>query len=408
VSDVLTAGSSTELSTLVGLLWGGPHQDAVRVVTGAPPRGYRVIEQFVAVPSLRAARMLLPGSDRRVRAAALWHYNRLRAPATRAARAALAALARTGLDARLGSTVSVCLPASVGRSQEPDLVVTAMLAQRLGRGPLHAAIGVGSAGPNSKPTLQLFDATGAPVAFVKVGWNTLTRALVTAEAQALQSIGDDALPGIHRPRLLLHEQWHDLTLLASVPMPLTVRPLRRDSPPEPRVHSALPRVTGQLATTAYWDALRQRWRDLRDLSGTTVRDREAVDAYLGAVERRCGQAEVEIGAWHGDWVSWNMAVDGDDLWVWDWEHYAPLAPVGFDGAHFRFQHAFLVQRQPVDAALEVVSAPADDAPTQARVVAAAYPLEIVLRAARMHAQGAGWNPRFHDGAMDWLQSSAQR
>jgi len=38
----------------------------------------------------------------------------------------------------------------------------------------------------------------------------------------------------------------------------------------------------------------------------------------------------------------------------------------------------------------------------ARDTAAIYPLELVLRAARMNAMGAGWNPRFYPGILDVL------
>jgi hypothetical protein len=404
VSDPLSS-TSPELATLVGLLWRGEHQGAVHVGSGEVPDGHRVVERYVVVPSLRRARMLLPGGSPTVRSAALRHYNRLRAPRTRSLRAGLALLARAGIDSRFGTTLSVSVPDATGPDAEADLLVTSMLAQRLGHPHLHAAIGVGHSGPNRKPTLQLFDSGGQPVAFVKVGWNELTRGLVTAEAQALPEIGDEALPGIRRPRTLLHAQWHGLTLLASQPMPLGIRPLARGTVPQARVHTDLPRQISPLASSPYWDSVLERWRSVR--AGAPVRDITVVDAYVADVERRWGQAQAEVGAWHGDWVSWNMARHGEELWVWDWEHYAPLAPVGFDTAHFTFQQAFVAQQQPVGRALDLARAAAGSSGDQSAVVAAAYPLEIYLRAARFHAQGAGWNERFHDGALDWLSATAE-
>lgn len=400
--------ASTALATLISLLWRGEHQGTVHVATGEVPDGHRVVERYVVVPSLRRARMLLPGGDPTVRAAALRHYNRLRDPRTRGLRAGLAVLARTGIDSRFGTTLSVSVPAGTDPNAEGDLLVTSMLAQQLGHRRLHAAIGVGHSGPNSKPTLQLFGDGGRPVAFVKVGWNELTRGLVTAEAEALPGIGDDALPQIRRPRTLLHAQWHDLTLLASEPMPLGVRPLGRGTVPQARVHTALPRQSSPLRSSPYWDGVLERWRGLRAREAAPVRDVAVVDAYVADVERQWGLAQVEVGAWHGDWVSWNMARHDEELWVWDWEHYAPLAPVGFDTAHFAFQQAFVAQQQPVGRALDLARAAAGTAGDQSAVVAAAYPLEIYLRAARFHAQGAGWNERFHAGALDWLSTTAAR
>jgi hypothetical protein len=400
-------GADAELATLVRLLWRDEHQHAVRVVAGAPPPGFAAVERYHVVPGLARARMLLPGTPS-VRAAALSHYNRLRGRRTRAARAGLALLARSGLDARLGATVSVCLPGGTTPDEQADLLVTSMLARRLGRARLHAAVGIGHSGPNRKPTLQLFDDEGRPVAFVKVGWNRLTRGLVAAEAHALDTVDDDALPGIHRPRPLLHEQWHSLTLLATAPMPLDVAPLPASAAPESTVHQALPRLAAPLGGSPFWDGVLERWRGLRELAGTPPRDVAAVDAYVGSVERRWSGASVELGAWHGDWVPWNMARRGDELWVWDWEHYAPMAPIGFDGAHLTFQQSFVAEQQPAGVALDRVGTAPADGCSQAGVVAATYPLELYLRAARLHAHGGGWNERFHDDAVAWLASAAQR
>lgn len=407
MSDLL-ADTSTSLATLVRLLWHGGHQDDVRVTTGRVPAGLCAVERYVVVPNLRQARMLLPGDDRAVRAAALSHYNRLRQPRTRSLRAALALLARTGLDTRFATTVSICLPDRTGPQAEPDLLVTSMLAQRLGHRRLHAAIGVNRAGPNSKPTLQLFGSDGQPVAFVKVGWNRITRGLVNAEARALHGVGDDALPGIRRPRTLLHEQWHDLTLLATVAMPLDVRPVPHGAAPQERVHTALPQHSDLLGASAYWDGVLERWRGLRERADSSTRDLAVVDAYVAAVERRWASTSVDVGAWHGDWVSWNMARCGDQLWVWDWEHYAPLAPIGFDSAHFAFQQAFVAQQQPVARALGSARSAVVEPAEQRAVVAATYPLEIYLRAAHLNAEGAGWNVRFRDGVLDWLSATTQR
>jgi hypothetical protein len=243
---------STELATLVRLLWHGQHQDAVRVTADTVPDGYRLAESYVVVPSLGRARMLLPGANRTARLGALSHYNALREPRTRSIRAGLALLSRSGIDARLGAPLSICVPEATGPQDESELLVTSRLAQLLGHGRLDVAIGVNRPGPNSKPTLQVFGSAGQPVAFVKVGWNELTRDLVTREAEALRDIPDEVLPGLRRPRPLLHEQWHDLTLLATEPMPLGVRRLPRTQVLEARVHTAMPRLTGALGASAYW------------------------------------------------------------------------------------------------------------------------------------------------------------
>jgi hypothetical protein len=50
-----------------------------------------------------------------------------------------------------------------------------------------------------------------------------------------------------------------------------------------------------------------------------------------------GSTPVEMGAWHGDWGHWNMAVNEGSLALWDWERFGQPVPIGFDGLHFLAQ-----------------------------------------------------------------------
>ena len=42
---------------------------------------------------------------------------------------------------------------------------------------------------------------------------------------------------------------------------------------------------------------------------------------LARLAERYADQPVALGSWHGDWVPWNMARDGEEVLLWDWEHY---------------------------------------------------------------------------------------
>jgi thymidylate kinase len=56
-------------------------------------------------------------------------------------------------------------------------------------------------------------------------------------------------------------------------------------------------------------------------------------------------ADVEICLCHGDFTPWNMFVEKDLLYVYDWELADPMRPIGFDVFHFFIQQGILVDRK---------------------------------------------------------------
>lgn len=408
----LPAGTSRELLALVTQLWPGVAQGALRVAVRRPPGGWRCVEAFLVVPGLTRAQMLLP-ADPRVAARSLNHYRALREPRARTYRLAVAGALRLPVAGRRAfDTMTVCARVE-DSTVHSELSAVHWVAQRLATGPLHAAIGLTNPGPNRKPILQLFDERGAPVGFVKVGWNALTATMVDNEARALRELDADGTTYPLRPRVLLHERWQGMSLLVTAPLPLDLRAVssasRAPAGPYHRLGpDAAPTVSvSRLADSRYWQQVRARVDDV--CGGVAAAEGQALRAHVDAVEANAGQLDVAFGRWHGDWVYWNMACQADRLWVWDWEHASSGAPVGFDAMHFTFQREFVRRRRSFAESVLTAAAAAGDVPGQRQLPAAddlvartLYPLEIYLRAAGMHVLGAGWNPRLHEGAVAWL------
>ncbi|GIJ79688.1 hypothetical protein SAMN05443287_101853 [Micromonospora phaseoli] len=385
-------------------------------VDAGPPAGHTVVARYAVVPSVTGARFLLPLGSPRVAAAALLAYNGLRPAKVRAARALLGAAARVGVVDRAPFPVlTVALPTRL----DPAAVLLAdRLAAALGA-PMYAACGIRPPDPNHKPTLQLFDRTGTPRGYAKIGWNDATRTLVSAEATALRELSGLAGRAGHpeTPRLLTEASWAGQVVAVVEPLPSRVRGIptaaapevqallavaRRGRPPAPPRPLAGSPFLARLATAAQRAAA----------AGPT--GRRAVTAVT-ALARRHGEVTVEFGHWHGDWVPWNLGRHGGELVAWDWEHSGPDVPVGFDLAHDAFQRAVVLRGESAGSAADAAGRWLDrygdrlglDA-RRRRLVVDAYLVEMWLRTWRLAAAGAGWNPALHPALLDLLDERAGR
>jgi hypothetical protein len=396
-----------DLEWLCGLLWEA--SDDVTARAGQDiPLGFTRVRSYAILPDAARPRFLVPLDSRRAGAASLHRYNALRPTARRLARDVAAGAARSGaLRLRGGSRLDVSVRSSVRGERLAELVLEEHLSALAGR-PVHAGIGVGHADPHRKPVLQAFDAGGRPVGYVKVAWNEVSRGLVRAEAEALRTVA--ARPrGFSAPRLLHHGQWRDLELSVAAPLPQDVRRYRSPGPPPPSVTGEVAALTGtstgMLRESAYWIRLRQR---LASASGPEVA------ALVRLVEDTPGERPLEFGGWHGDWVPWNLAVLGNRLHVWDWEHSGPGVPLGFDVIHFAFQVLFVREGRPV---AEAARACREAAVTSLRafglhrreagLVVTLYLLEMLARDRDAVRAGAEPNHRLYPGILGALAEAAR-
>ena len=215
----------------------------------------------------------------------------------------------------------------------PESIET-YLGQHLG-GRVRVGVVLGTPRANRKPVLQVFGCDGRLLGFAKVGHNDLTAPLVRREAAALAVLGRHRPVSFAVPRLLHTGRWHELEVL--VMSPLAGEPLR-DTAMEHcwTAMRAVARLRGTsslpLRSSGFWARLRKQVEESPD---TLVR--EQLTASMASIEHRWGDQEVELGAWHGDWGHWNMALDRDVVQVWDWERFDTEVPLGFDGLHYAAQ-----------------------------------------------------------------------
>ncbi len=201
--------------------------------------------------------------------------------------------------------------------------------------------------PNRKPVIRALGADGHPIAFVKVGWDAATAAMVNNEATALASMVDLPCSEVIAPKVLDHDCWQGLELLVTEPLPIdeshtTDTDIRAEVDAIAAIAAHPGRRSEPLASGSFWRRLHDRLPDARHL--------------LDAVVTQAADPVVGIGGFHGDWSPWNVrrAQNRGWLYVWDWERYGVDVPVGLDLVHYLFQVRRFVESRPLDEAVELV------------------------------------------------------
>jgi hypothetical protein len=209
--------------------------------------------------------------------------------------------------------------------------------------------------PQKKPVLQLIRTGGETTGYAKVGWNDLTRSLVRAEAETLGTLQAAHPSTFTVPHLLHHGAWGQLELLVvgaqtkrasqfgqSVPQTLPLEATRE-------LVTLGPQRRETLAESPYWLS---RTAEVERLTAASAPAGSLPALLLKTIGARHGEAELDFGFAHGDWVPWNMAETKNGLFVWDWERCESSAPVGLDAIHFLFQLYLNFKKQSSASAVE--------------------------------------------------------
>jgi hypothetical protein len=398
----LLASSDASYGWILDLL-AGQTPTATWAAAGKLPAGFEPADRFAVLPAGAGRVFMVSLAARAGSASALTSYNALRSGKRRVARDILGLGMRIGLTQRLlPHKIDIGKAAGSAPDQVPDALLSDHLRGLFGRAQVVIAVG-SSGGPYRKPVLQVFGADGTPLGYVKIGWNDWTQDAVQREAAALRAYaGRPARLGV--PALLSCSSWRGFDLLVTEPLPRRVRRLRDGSPPDTSViHeiSALtPPYTAELASSPWWLGLRARIR-----SGVAD-DRASARLALIAdrIEDSWGSVALGFGAWHGDFVPWNLATLGGRVFAWDWESSAPDAPIGFDAVHFHFQVSFVARRRPLAEAAATAARDARPALSALGVAAGRHQLiaglhlvELFVRHEQARSSAGEADGRFYPG-----------
>jgi hypothetical protein len=240
---------------------------------------------------------------------------------------------RIGVSALLRSRAGAAFPDRIVVSERAGSM-RAYLGEVFGE-QVDFSLGLGTARANRKPVLQVFDARGRSIAFVKIGGTEVTEALVRREAGSLERLAEADLPaGLEVPRLLHLGTWEGATVVAMTALETSFRqrPRRQfDVPVEEMRHfeAAFDEGTRPLTNSQLWDQMVTAQKSL-----TSTDARERLGAALEQLRLAGEDRPLPFGGWHGDWTPWNMSRHRGRLQLWDWERFETGVPMGLDRCHY--------------------------------------------------------------------------
>jgi hypothetical protein len=338
-----------------------PDLDWIAAILSAPPveasvsRGGSAetgtVQTLGVFPTAARPKLLVSLESARAAAALLRGGSHARQTRVRLGRALLRVTLRVGLAQHLlRDRLRFVLGASGAAPRLADVLLPEHLAEALGRSDLSVGIRLGRVRPNRKPLIHVVSREGSAVAYVKVGWNELTRGLVAREAEVLETVDGESRATFATPRVLHHGTWHELEVLALSPLDGHLLRAGQHLEEVTKAMLEIARLSGpedhSLAESLYWQSVRAR---IAALSAG-----EDAAALADRLEARWGAKVLTFGSWHGDWTPWNMARQNGKLAVWDWERSGPGVPVGLDAAHFDVQVALVASRRRWEIALRTV------------------------------------------------------
>jgi hypothetical protein len=389
----------------------------VHVGYGPPPPGHRVVDAWRVIPSARAPLFLVPVDASAARRLLVSH-NRLRGPRVRASRtAASLAVAAIAALSRDRGVLRVSVPRTVGDDAVDDAVVTRHLRRRV-PGAAATAVSLRAFHPLAKPTVQVTDRRGNVVAFTKVASDAATAVRVERETDLLSDLGAGLRGPVRLPRVLDAGRCGPFTVSVVEPLPQRTRGAHPDD--EERVLDRLATFgaagdAGRLAlgATALWRELAERAAAVTGPGCSRPDLAEALDKLVAAVHRDDADRLLAVGAFHGDWVPWNMGWADDVLWVWDLEYGSRQGPAGLDGLRWVYQIEHVVRRRSLTQAVEAMTAAAprvlprlEADPDDTRALVRVHLVAVVSTALATLAAGRGLPPGLDPDVGDVLRRYA--
>lgn len=363
------ASTRDELTSRLRTVWPAPIPIGVSRLPRRP--GART-EEYLVLPTMSRPVFLIPADRTGAAVALVRSDDGQRAPAL--ARA-LEAAHRRGLLRRMPGVARVAVPGTEGLVAivrrlvpEADAVVVRLGRRRHGRAVV----------------LQALDAEGRSIAFAKCARGSGIDGLA-AERDRLHELADRPVPGITPPPVLGWAVEDDAAVLCIGALARSTAPASEGVPVAAMHALATRRGTNPPTPFAETPLVRRLADQAAALAELTPDARWIVEELRRLVATR-GTEPVAKASWHGDWVPWNMARDGVDILLWDWEHYEDDVLPGFDHLHYLAQTRRL--RDGTDAAAEnawladarrVLESDWDLTREQAEVTIAAYLVAVNVR-----------------------------
>ena len=199
--------------------------------------------------------------------------------------------------------------------------------------PVTVSLGIGTDRANRKPVLGVFDRSGRPIAFAKVGDSPVAGGHVRDEARALALVNEQDWSVVTTPELLAHRTWRGMEVMV---MSALRPPAWRGRGVWPIPDDAADEVSRLFSSGRSTLVDSPMWRRCED-SVLAVGDdaiREVLVSAMSTVLDAAGDRQLDLGGFHGDFTPWNLARVGERTLLWDWERFETGVPRGFDRLHY--------------------------------------------------------------------------
>lgn len=315
------------LEEVVALLWPTARVEMRGLRGAARARGSG--RRLVVLPGGARPRLLVPTGRARA-AAALRGYQTSATGRKRREISLAAAAARAGIVDLAPTQVHIHARGDVNGVEDH-------LSGVLGRA-VYVSVHLGPPRAVRKPVLQILDAVShRTIGFAKVGVDDLTRGLVAGEAATLTELARCRLDAVQVPACLHHGRWRGCELLVQS----ALVPDRSACLAAGLFRRAIKEVAGVrgVSTAAvdrhpYLARLRVELHECGDVAASA-----ALGTALDTVIDQSAGTRLRFGSWHGDLTPWNLAAARQRVLVWDWEHFEPEVPLGFDLVHHQVRCA---------------------------------------------------------------------
>ncbi len=216
--------------------------------------------------------------------------------------------------------------------------ISRLIRATMGEGDLDISFATGTPGPHRKMTAQIRH-RGSVTAYVKVAQSAAAIELVKREAAALNDLELQARDQVVAPRVIAeadHGSYH-LLFLSAPENTAHARPIEIDALDIAFIDALTPAVPAVMPLDAVW----------RKLFAKTRWDDDIVQAARLAIQSLVGSTVIRVTPAHGDYAPWNtLQLDGDRLYVFDWEYFSTTAPLLSDLFQRVFMPDWLVRRLP--------------------------------------------------------------
>lgn len=217
--------------------------------------------------------------------------------------------------------------------------------------PVLLGLMTGSARANRKPVLSVFSLDGREIGFAKLGLGELASRLIRDEHRALELLQAKPNASFQAPRPIALADFAGNPLLVMTALRPDVRQRRLWLPAgaAQAISNSVDTYCTELDGSTWMAGLSET------LSGVPAPEAREAEALLADLARQFATIPVRFGGAHGDFGPWNMARQGERLYVWDWERFGGDMPAGLDLCHFAV-HGLLGTHPTAAAALKAFNA----------------------------------------------------